>query len=537
MMLQRQFFAIPILILAILAFINNDYISLWDQDEAAYAGFAKTMLETGNWLVPDFIWSDVHRKPPFHFWSIALSYKVFGINEFAVRFPSAVFILLTYWLVFLSAKELFDRQTARIAVIVLGTTLFVPFLAKMSLTDASLLFLTTLCALSMIHIIRGGGLKWSMFFSLGFAMALLTKGPPVIIFSVVMALLLLITHPNRMLLFKPQLWLFGALAFVPVLIWGWMSWQKDNGEFMRWMIDWYILKRVNGSVFGQTGPPGTHLLLIVLFFIPYLWLLPTAAKTFWTTAKQKRWNSSEMLLFIWFIAGWLVYEFSPSKLPSYTVAAHVPLAILVAQALQSILEGELQIRGLVKRIHLILFLAICVALPISSFALALDYSTSITLLIMSILLIVTSVLIFSRSNDQQLAYRLLILNLAFQIALWAVVLPLAEPFKNSTKKVAEYAIHEMPASTPVFIANSHGHPPSLPFYLKRHFNQVSELDKTAEMLSLALGNEPAVLIVNEDQKTLLESGANNLSFEPFSSFRTDRKNKSSYYVLIVGKHR
>ena len=81
------------LFIIVILIMNNWSIPLWDQDEAAYAGFGYIMNESGNWLVPNFMYSDVHRKPPLHFWNIALSYKLFGYNEFAVRFPSFLAIL------------------------------------------------------------------------------------------------------------------------------------------------------------------------------------------------------------------------------------------------------------------------------------------------------------------------------------------------------------------------------------------------------------------------------------------------------------
>jgi 4-amino-4-deoxy-L-arabinose transferase-like glycosyltransferase len=82
-----SFLAITFLLL-----INNWSIPLWDQDESAYAGFAFNMIEQHNWLVPDFPFSDVHRKPPLHFWNIAVFNKIFGYNTFAIRFSS---VLLT----------------------------------------------------------------------------------------------------------------------------------------------------------------------------------------------------------------------------------------------------------------------------------------------------------------------------------------------------------------------------------------------------------------------------------------------------------
>ncbi len=61
-----------VVLLAILCLLPGlDTTPLWDQDEAAYAGFAHQMLATGDWRLPGFAWSEVHRKPPLHFWLIA----------------------------------------------------------------------------------------------------------------------------------------------------------------------------------------------------------------------------------------------------------------------------------------------------------------------------------------------------------------------------------------------------------------------------------------------------------------------------------
>jgi 4-amino-4-deoxy-L-arabinose transferase-like glycosyltransferase len=73
----------------VLLLLNNHNVPFWDQDEPAYAGFAFNMLEQNQWVIPDFPFSDVHRKPPLHFWLIAFFNFIFGYNEFTVRFSSS----------------------------------------------------------------------------------------------------------------------------------------------------------------------------------------------------------------------------------------------------------------------------------------------------------------------------------------------------------------------------------------------------------------------------------------------------------------
>src|SRR5579864_6702765 len=82
----RQAMAFALLV-ALVLLVGNARTSLWDQDEAAYAGFARTMLKDGDWVVPRFLWSEPHRKPPLLFWCIATSFRLLGESEFALRLP------------------------------------------------------------------------------------------------------------------------------------------------------------------------------------------------------------------------------------------------------------------------------------------------------------------------------------------------------------------------------------------------------------------------------------------------------------------
>ena len=198
-------------ILIMLLFINNGNVSLWDQDESAYAAFAYKMNETGNYLIPDFYWSSMHRKPPLHFWNIAGSYKIFGVNEFAVRFPSALSIALLYLALYFFARKISgDRRMPIYSVIVLATCFFIPFIAKVSVTDATLLLFSTLCAIALYHVLEKQSLFWLLTFWICFALALLTKGPPIILFTGVLGLLILIFHPGRKGLLRLHPWFFSS---------------------------------------------------------------------------------------------------------------------------------------------------------------------------------------------------------------------------------------------------------------------------------------------------------------------------------------
>src|SRR5476651_2681447 len=55
---------------------------------------AVTMIETGNWLVPQVGSEPYFRKPPLVNWLVALSFKIAGQrNEWTARLPSVLSVL------------------------------------------------------------------------------------------------------------------------------------------------------------------------------------------------------------------------------------------------------------------------------------------------------------------------------------------------------------------------------------------------------------------------------------------------------------
>ncbi len=64
-------------------------LGLTDRDEGSNAEAAREMLETGDWISPTLNYEPRFAKPAFTYWLISGSYSLFGINEFAARFPSA----------------------------------------------------------------------------------------------------------------------------------------------------------------------------------------------------------------------------------------------------------------------------------------------------------------------------------------------------------------------------------------------------------------------------------------------------------------
>ncbi len=115
--------------------LGHSKIHFWD--EGFHAIVARNLtkhplkftLYDQPWLDYDYKnWGGNHiwlHKPPVAMWQICLSHFIFGINAFALRLPSAISLVLSAWLTFRIASDLFDKRAGLIAAFLQA---FNPFL-------------------------------------------------------------------------------------------------------------------------------------------------------------------------------------------------------------------------------------------------------------------------------------------------------------------------------------------------------------------------------------------------------------------------
>ncbi|MCP1384081.1 ArnT family glycosyltransferase [Runella salmonicolor] len=101
-------------VVALLAFVffvpYLGNVHLFDWDEINFAESAREMLATGNYLRVQIDYQPFWEKPPLFIWIQALSMKVFGVNEFAARFPNAVVGIITLLTFYFVGKRLIDAR-------------------------------------------------------------------------------------------------------------------------------------------------------------------------------------------------------------------------------------------------------------------------------------------------------------------------------------------------------------------------------------------------------------------------------------------
>src|SRR6516164_2523258 len=92
---------------AVLFLPNLGGPSLWDIDEGNNAEAAREMWAAHNWIVPTFNFELRVDKPALLYWLQIGAYKLFGVNEFAARLPSALAALATVLLTYEFGRLLF----------------------------------------------------------------------------------------------------------------------------------------------------------------------------------------------------------------------------------------------------------------------------------------------------------------------------------------------------------------------------------------------------------------------------------------------
>jgi len=103
--------ALLIILIALAALLHVATIGwgdLYNETDSQYAGAAREMIESHQWLLPTNDGLPRLQKPPLLYWLIILSCKIFGSNEAAARLPIALAIVATVAFTFLIGERLRD---------------------------------------------------------------------------------------------------------------------------------------------------------------------------------------------------------------------------------------------------------------------------------------------------------------------------------------------------------------------------------------------------------------------------------------------
>lgn len=241
--LQYLYLQKPVTMVIIICIISVlPWIGLGDfstKGEPREASVAISMLESGNWILPQVYADEFAYKPPLCHWLMAAaSYPQGYVSEFTARLPSAVAftVMIGFILVFFGKR--FRFQEAFIATLFLITSVE---LHRAAMTTRVDMILTSLIVIGLIQLYRWEeklelkGLPVVIPILLG--CAALAKGPvgivlPLFVFGVY---LLLLRKYKFITIFKVVAYTFISSLFLPVL-WYIAAWKQGGDNFLNVML-------------------------------------------------------------------------------------------------------------------------------------------------------------------------------------------------------------------------------------------------------------------------------------------------------------
>ncbi len=250
-------------VLLCLPLISMALMPLSDTSEPRYAEIARLMAQNGDWITPWFepgkpFWG----KPPLSFWAQAVSFRLLGVNEFAVRFPSWLSMVATVGLLLAFTRAFFDKRLAQWTAIIYSSCALVYITSGAVLTDPFLVLGTTFSMTAFMMARQFPTLFWRYGFFVGLAIGLLAKGPLALVLVVGPLLLWLLPDRGRMVYVRALPWTRGLLLTALLsLPWYVMAEIKTPGFLDYFIVGEHFLRFVDpgwqGDLYG-TAHEKTH---------------------------------------------------------------------------------------------------------------------------------------------------------------------------------------------------------------------------------------------------------------------------------------
>jgi 4-amino-4-deoxy-L-arabinose transferase-like glycosyltransferase len=366
----RALTGVAFLVAAMLFFARLGDLPLIDPDEGRNAEVAREMAETGAWVVPSFNGIPYLDKPAFYFRAVALSFTVFGRNEFTARLPSALSAALLAVLMWAFCRRAYGERAGALTVLVLATTPLVVGFARLAIFDMPLVLFTTMAIVAGYRAEERDGAvtrrRWLLVGAASSAVATLIKGPVgFLVPGAVLTVFNLVERRPRAILrmlSPPNLALFLAI----VLPW-FLALVHAHPEFLRYGLVDESARRFLTPSFRRTEPVYYFGPVLLLGMYPWSMLLPEAAVAAWR--HRARWMQADRFLIVWAVVVVALFSSSQSKRPGYILPAAVALAALAARLLDHALSES---DGLAARLVLRGTLGVAILSTVAAAALSLN---------------------------------------------------------------------------------------------------------------------------------------------------------------------
>jgi len=313
-------------------FIGN--CPLFDWDEVNFAECAREMVVSDDYSHVQLNFRPFWEKPPFFIWLQALSMNIFGVNEFAARFPNAVCSIVSLIAIFHVGRRFDSAKFGLVWCFVYITSLLPHFYFKSGIIDPWFNLFMFLSVYNCIQFLNNPNGKKeimnALLSGLFLGAAVLTKGPAAILLVGLTILVFLIwTKQLKLLISRP----FLIFVFTTVFVsgsWFLVEWIKGNKTIIYEFIE-YQIRLFETEDSGHSGPFIYHSLVLLIGCFPSsLIFIASYLKYKDLTPYQKQIRKVFICLF-WVVL--LIFSIAKTKIVHYSSLCYFPLTFVATMGL------------------------------------------------------------------------------------------------------------------------------------------------------------------------------------------------------------
>jgi len=342
MRLNKSTTILLIALAAILLFIPFlGRVHLFDWDEINFAEASREMIKMDDYTRVYIDFKPFWEKPPMFFWMQSSAMKLFGVTEFAARFPNAICGIFTLIAVFLCGSRIYDRKFGILWALAYGGSLFPNMYFKSGIIDPWFNLFTFLALYNFIlyHWKRNGfdhervkksQLYYVIWSGVFMGLAVLMKGQvALMIFLLCLGVYLVI---NR---FKIYFGWGHALLFLVAVILVTFTWYGYEtikrgpwfiNEFLKYQ---YRLFTTHDA--DQAGFFGYHYIVLLVGCFPASVLaIPSFFKAKYNGRSDRDFKKWMVILF-WVVS--ILFTIVQSRIIHYSALAWFPVTFLAAYSL------------------------------------------------------------------------------------------------------------------------------------------------------------------------------------------------------------
>jgi len=313
---------------------------LFVPDEARYAEIPREMTASGDWITPRLNDLKYFEKPPLQYWMTAVSYRLFGEDEWTARLPSAMLGFFALLMLGFTGYRLRDVRTGLVAATLLGSS-WAYFLAGQYLTlDMTLTACLTfaLCAFllaqSAADVRRRNA--WMSAAWAAAALAVLAKGLVGVVLPAGALLAYLALRREQVGLLRRLSLLPGVAIFVAIAAPWFLVVQHRNPEFFHFFFVYEHLERFTRTDHHRVGAWWYYVPVLLAGMMPWT---PALAREGWQWLRRASCRaprqaaagfSPRLFCVAWIAVIVVFFSVSRSKLPAYVLPAFPAIALLLA---------------------------------------------------------------------------------------------------------------------------------------------------------------------------------------------------------------